>query len=116
MLLTVLVSIDLPLVIVGSTNEDIYFADVSPSKSLLWGPGLQPDIVVLPCRYFFIQLVDQGGGNLTTAGQETGRRPVVTVAGDDGEVQMQGAFGQLDSIEMLPGTLSLLHLTARCQP
>jgi len=34
--------------------------DVSLTKSLVWGPGLDVDIV-LPVRYFFIQPVDTKG-------------------------------------------------------
>jgi len=34
--------------------------DVSLTKSLVWGPGLDVDIV-LPVRYFFIQPVDTEG-------------------------------------------------------
>ena len=33
---------------------------VSLSKTVIWGPGLQVD-VVLPARYFFIQAVDSFG-------------------------------------------------------
>lgn len=33
---------------------------LSKEKTLIWGPGLQPNIV-LPVRYFFIQVVDQSG-------------------------------------------------------
>ena len=34
--------------------------NVSPEKSLVWGPGLRADIVV-PARYFMIQAVDPTG-------------------------------------------------------
>lgn len=34
---------------------------VSASKTKVWGPGLTPDKVVLPVRYFFIQVVDEQG-------------------------------------------------------
>lgn len=37
---------------------------ISPGSCLIWGPGLDPD-VVLPVRYFFIQAVDFKGENLT---------------------------------------------------
>jgi len=35
--------------------------NLSPSASLIWGPGLLPHEIVLPARYFFIQLVDRDG-------------------------------------------------------
>lgn len=38
--------------------------DINPGKCLVWGPGLNPD-VVLPVRYFFIQTVDSQGENIT---------------------------------------------------
>lgn len=39
---------------------------VSPERCLVWGPGLNPDIV-LPVRYFTIQAVDSNGANLTSS-------------------------------------------------
>ncbi|XP_043927887.1 protein O-glucosyltransferase 2 [Protopterus annectens] len=38
---------------------------VSPTKTLIWGPGLEAEIV-LPARYFFIQAVDNDGKNFTS--------------------------------------------------
>ncbi|XP_076015283.1 protein O-glucosyltransferase 2-like isoform X1 [Genypterus blacodes] len=38
----------------------------SATKTLVWGPGLEPNIV-LPARFFFIQAVDGSGTNLTTS-------------------------------------------------
>ena len=37
---------------------------IAPERCLIWGPGLNPD-VVLPVRYFIIQAVNSKGGNLT---------------------------------------------------
>lgn len=34
---------------------------VNVVKSKVWGPGLTPDTVVLPVRYFFIHAVDERG-------------------------------------------------------
>ncbi len=34
---------------------------VSPSKTQIWGPGLLPYEIVLPARYFYIQLVGANG-------------------------------------------------------
>ncbi|KAK5861364.1 hypothetical protein PBY51_022769 [Eleginops maclovinus] len=48
-------------------------ADSVPSaaQTLVWGPGLETD-VVLPARFFFIQAVDSSGRNLTTSpGEKT---------------------------------------------
>ncbi|XP_051955378.1 protein O-glucosyltransferase 3 [Xyrauchen texanus] len=41
-------------------------AEINPNKCLVWGPGLNPD-VVLPVRYFYIQTVDSHGGNITVS-------------------------------------------------
>lgn len=38
--------------------------EINPGKCLVWGPGLNPD-VVLPVRYFYIQTVDSQGKNIT---------------------------------------------------
>lgn len=35
---------------------------IDVSKTKIWGPGLTPDLVILPVRYFFIQAID-GSGN-----------------------------------------------------
>lgn len=40
--------------------------DINPGKCLVWGPGLNPD-VVLPVRYFYIQTVDSRGENITVS-------------------------------------------------
>ncbi|XP_023342466.1 KDEL motif-containing protein 1, partial [Eurytemora carolleeae] len=32
----------------------------------VWGPGLNPSQISLPCRYFFVQLEDEAGVNITT--------------------------------------------------
>ncbi|CAH0558215.1 unnamed protein product [Brassicogethes aeneus] len=32
--------------------------EVSPEFTKVWGPGLLPDLIVMPARYFFIQAVD----------------------------------------------------------
>nr|XP_061799283.1 protein O-glucosyltransferase 2-like [Nerophis lumbriciformis] len=48
-------------------------ADPGPSavRTLVWGPGLEANIV-LPVRFFFIQAVDNSGRNLTTSpGEKT---------------------------------------------
>lgn len=39
-------------------------AELSPERCLIWGPGLNPK-VVLPVRYFFIQAVNSNGENIT---------------------------------------------------
>lgn len=38
----------------------------SAARTLVWGPGLEPD-VVLPARFFYIQAVDTKGNNFTTS-------------------------------------------------
>ncbi|XP_028993305.1 protein O-glucosyltransferase 2 [Betta splendens] len=43
----------------------------SAALTLVWGPGLEPDIV-LPARFFYIQAVDSSGKNLTKSpGEKT---------------------------------------------
>lgn len=32
--------------------------NLNPQLTKVWGPGLQPDIYILPARYFFIQAVN----------------------------------------------------------
>jgi hypothetical protein len=33
--------------------------DVDPAECYIWGPGLFPDQIVMPARYFYIQAVDK---------------------------------------------------------
>lgn len=55
---------------------------LSKEKTLIWGPGLQPNIV-LPVRYFFIQVVDQSGKNFTkSAGAKPFQVAISTVKED----------------------------------
>lgn len=35
--------------------------DVDPHKTIAWGPGLNPEKIVMRARYFFLQLVDVNG-------------------------------------------------------
>ncbi len=39
---------------------------IAPERCLIWGPGLNPDLV-LPVRYFIIQAVSSSGENLTVS-------------------------------------------------
>ncbi|KAL7287094.1 hypothetical protein TKK_0018714 [Trichogramma kaykai] len=41
--------------------------DVDPTRTILWGPGLEPDKIVLRARYIFVQLVDHQGLNVTNS-------------------------------------------------
>ncbi|KAK0179328.1 hypothetical protein PV327_005091 [Microctonus hyperodae] len=45
--------------------------DVDPHKTIAWGPGLDPEKIVMRARYFFLQLVDVHGKNLTESPGET---------------------------------------------
>ncbi|MGH0169604.1 UNVERIFIED_CONTAM: hypothetical protein FKN15_056970 [Acipenser sinensis] len=45
-------------------HSDAARSDVSPERSVVWGAGLQSE-VVLPVRYFFIQAVSTAGENFT---------------------------------------------------
>ncbi|CAG7669073.1 unnamed protein product [Allacma fusca] len=49
---------------VKSKGRDLDRVDVT--KSIVNGPGLEPHAVVLPARYFYIQLVDRKGRNFNT--------------------------------------------------
>lgn len=45
----------------GQGLPGVWAADVpSAAKTLVWGPGLEAD-VVLPARFFYIQAVDSSG-------------------------------------------------------
>lgn len=50
----------LPLGTIPIVCESLYGTQLSPERSLLWGPGLRAG-VVLPARYFYIQAVDTEG-------------------------------------------------------
>lgn len=56
---------NLLLPILLSISDFAYSIDesrlVDAEKTLVWGPGLKPDEVVLPARYFFIHAVDKNG-------------------------------------------------------
>lgn len=43
-----------------------YKVEVSPERCIIWGPGLDPRVVV-PVRYFYIQAVNQDGQNITVS-------------------------------------------------
>jgi hypothetical protein len=34
-------------------------SEIDPAECLIWGPGLFPDKIVMPARYFFIQAVNR---------------------------------------------------------
>ncbi|KAF3842938.1 hypothetical protein F7725_001787 [Dissostichus mawsoni] len=54
-------------VLLGAQADSV----LSAAQTLVWGPGLDTD-VVLPARFFFIQAVDGSGTNLTTSpGEKT---------------------------------------------
>ena len=44
----------------SSSSDEKSLPEVDPDKCLVWGSGLKSDIV-LPARYFMIQLVDKSG-------------------------------------------------------
>lgn len=54
----------------------------SAGKSLVWGPGLEPNIV-LPARYFFIQAVDNSGQNFTSSPGESTFQVKIVAPGED---------------------------------
>ncbi|MBN3291499.1 KDEL1 protein, partial [Polypterus senegalus] len=48
------------------TARETESASLCPVKTLIWGPGLNPKIV-LPARYFYVQAVDSQGHNFTSS-------------------------------------------------
>ncbi|XP_061579988.1 protein O-glucosyltransferase 2 isoform X1 [Cololabis saira] len=60
----------LPVLVLGSSPAGTG-ATLSAAGTLVWGPGLEPDIV-LPARFFYIQAVESSGNNLTASpGEKT---------------------------------------------
>ena len=41
-----------------TTEKDL---DLKPSETIVWGPGLNPENVVLRARYIFLQLINSEG-------------------------------------------------------
>ncbi|RXM98719.1 KDEL motif-containing protein 1 [Acipenser ruthenus] len=54
----------------------------SAVKSLVWGSGLEPNIV-LPARYFFIQAVDNSGQNFTSSPGESTFQVKIVAPGEE---------------------------------
>lgn len=46
---------------VTGTKKSIRSVDVEKTK--VWGPGLEPDKIVLPVRHFYIQAIDAYGNS-----------------------------------------------------
>ncbi|KAK2579229.1 hypothetical protein KPH14_008198 [Odynerus spinipes] len=44
-----------------------YNVKIDPSKTIIWGPGLKPDKITMRARYFFLQLLDVHGQNITVS-------------------------------------------------
>lgn len=36
-------------------------AEINPSETIIWGPGLRPDKVTMRARYIFLQFIDLQG-------------------------------------------------------
>lgn len=52
------------LLLCGFVFEDVRLvssidSEIDPAECQIWGPGLFPDQVVMPARYFYIQAVDR---------------------------------------------------------
>ncbi|XP_078477896.1 LOW QUALITY PROTEIN: protein O-glucosyltransferase 3 [Lampetra planeri] len=70
-LMSALHSRGLVLVLFAHLSLPVCECEVSADRCLVWGPGLNPD-VVLPVRFFFVQAVDSKGENLTSSpGKDT---------------------------------------------
>lgn len=76
----------------ASTSESI---PVDISKTMIWGPGLNPRLV-LPVRYFFIQLVDQNGSNITNS---IGEKPFVLTVSESNGNRVQSWSQILDAFD-----------------
>lgn len=48
----------LSIIVVENHSEKL---DIDPSKTIVWGPGLNPEKVILKARYIFLQLRDSVG-------------------------------------------------------
>ncbi|XP_069018354.1 protein O-glucosyltransferase 3 [Embiotoca jacksoni] len=72
------------LVACSSANFPVFVcAGISPERCLVWGPGLNPD-VVLPVRYFYIQAVSLKGENLTSSpGKDTFKVKISALDSDE---------------------------------
>ncbi|CAH1778700.1 unnamed protein product [Owenia fusiformis] len=57
-------------------------SEFSPQNSIVFGPGLDPNFVV-PARFFFIQLVDRNGENMTESIGEKPFKVEMSVASGD---------------------------------
>lgn len=44
-----------------------YNIKIDPAKTIIWGPGLKPDKITMRARYFFLQLLDVYGQNITVS-------------------------------------------------
>nr|XP_005994557.2 PREDICTED: KDEL motif-containing protein 1 [Latimeria chalumnae] len=65
------------VVLLCTANGD----NLSPSHSLVWGPGLEAR-VVLPARYFYIQAVDSNGQNFTSTPGENVFQVKISASGE----------------------------------
>nr|XP_023019502.1 KDEL motif-containing protein 1-like [Leptinotarsa decemlineata] len=52
--------------------------DVNPKLSRIWGPGLTPDTIIMPARYFFVSLIDHKNN---TIGHSVGKSLIATIDG-----------------------------------
>ncbi|CAD6216317.1 GSCOCG00004470001-RA-CDS [Cotesia congregata] len=59
------------IIIITISCISVLAIDVDPSKSVLWGPGLSPAKITMRSRYFFIQLINSEGKNLTQSPTES---------------------------------------------
>ena len=37
------------------------YHEIAPEESIIWGPGLKPEEIVMKARYIFLQLRDSNG-------------------------------------------------------
>lgn len=52
-----------PFILVSPASK----VEVDTGKSVVWGPGLSPEDLVFPARYFFVQLYDKENNKYVNA-------------------------------------------------
>ena len=62
------------LLLLSATNAFDGKDNLDPSKTILWGPGLNPENVTMRARYFFLQLYDTQGQKLVSFMIEVSQR------------------------------------------
>ncbi|XP_063973094.1 protein O-glucosyltransferase 2-like [Diachasmimorpha longicaudata] len=81
MMYSAIVALMLILNLATIASSDKY--EIDPSRTILWGPGLSPEIV-MRSRYFFLQLVDVNGNNVTEGVEKADIRVTIRSTNSNG--------------------------------